>query len=135
MSERLPDKSMLFPKKESEEQESLTRMRMDTMIHYASEEHRCRSQMLLMYFGEKNPFRCGQCDVCMAGEDNGLNRYDHNLIAAQIRGIVKSGKFTVQEVCSRIDAETEKTGIVLDEMFEQKKIGWSDGFLKWIPEE
>jgi ATP-dependent DNA helicase RecQ len=133
-AERLTDKSLIFPKKEYEEQESLTRMRMDTMIHYATEEHRCRSQMLLMYFGEKDPFRCGQCDVCMESEDKPLNRYDNDLIADQIRDAILSGTLTVQELNIRIEADPEKISRVLDDMFDEKKVIWSDGFLKWMGE-
>lgn len=133
-AERLTDKSLLFPKKEYDEQEALTRTRMDTMIHYATEDHRCRSQMLLMYFGEKDPFRCGQCDVCMESEDKPLNRYDHDLIAGQIREIIQSGPHTVQELNVKVMADPDKVARVLDDMFEQKWIGWSDGFLQWIGE-
>lgn len=107
---------------------------MDTMIHYATEDHRCRSQMLLMYFGEKDPFRCGQCDVCMESEDKPLNRYDHDLIAGQIREIIQSGPHTVQELNVKVMADPDKVARVLDDMFEQKWIGWSDGFLQWIGE-
>jgi ATP-dependent DNA helicase RecQ len=130
-AERLTDKSLLFPKKEYEEQESLTRMRMDTMIHYATEDHRCRSQMLLMYFGEKDPFRCGQCDVCMESEEKPLNRYDQDLIAGKIREIILSGPVTVEELNAKIDADPDEIARVLDDMFEQKCVGWTDGFLKW----
>jgi ATP-dependent DNA helicase RecQ len=38
--------------------------RMDAMTNYASSTTKCRSQILLSYFGEKNTYRCGQCDVC-----------------------------------------------------------------------
>lgn len=134
-AERLTDKSLIFPKKEYEEQESLTRMRMDTMIHYATEEHRCRSQMLLMYFGEKDPFRCGQCDVCMESENKPLNRYDKDLIAGLIRDAVQSGSLTIQELNAVIDADPDKIARILDDMFEEKQIGWSDGFLKWMGKE
>lgn len=131
-AERLTDKSLLFPKKEYEEQEALTRLRMDTMIHYATEEHRCRSQMLLMYFGEKDPFRCGQCDVCMESEDKPLNRYDQDLIAGQIIELIKSGHFTVQELNARIDAAPGKIARVLDDLIEDKQVIISNGFLTWI---
>ncbi len=133
-AERLTDKSLIFPKKEYEEQESLTRMRMDTMIHYATEDHRCRSQILLMYFGEKDPFRCGQCDVCMESEDKPLNRYDNDLIADQIRDAVLSGPLTVQELNAAIQDDPAKISRVLDDMFDENKVVWSDGFLKWMGE-
>lgn len=134
-AERLEDKSLLFPKKEYEEQEALTRNRMDTMIHYATEEHRCRSQMLLMYFGEKDPFRCGQCDVCMESGDRPLNRYDHDEIAVRMRDLIQAGPLTVQELNEKLDADPQKISRVLDDMFEEKRLGWTDGFLKWMDEE
>ena len=88
-----------------------------------------------MYFGEKDPFRCGQCDVCMESDDQPLNRYDHDLIAGQIRELIQSGPLTVQELNVKVEADPEKISRVLDDMFEQKWVVWSDGFLKWIGEE
>ena len=35
--------------------------RINAMIEYAESENRCRSRMLLRYFGEKNEHNCGQC--------------------------------------------------------------------------
>lgn len=134
-TERLTDKSLLFPNKAYEEQESLTRNRMDTMIHYATEEHRCRSQMLLMYFGEKDPFRCGQCDVCMESGDQPLNRYDHDQITSRIREIVKSDVVTVQGLTARIEGDPTKVALALDELFEKKWLGWDDGMLKWMADD
>jgi len=36
------------------------------MIAYLTEEKKCRSRLLLYYFGEKSDHNCGQCDVCLA---------------------------------------------------------------------
>ena len=40
------------------------RHRIDTMIDYCENDRECRNQRLLTYFGEKDPPRCGICDVC-----------------------------------------------------------------------
>lgn len=40
-------------------------MRAEAMINYASSSDKCRSQMLLEYFGEKDSKECGRCDVCV----------------------------------------------------------------------
>lgn len=40
--------------------------RIDMIIEYASSKDKCRSKMLLRYFGEKSGADCGQCDVCLA---------------------------------------------------------------------
>ncbi len=134
-AERLNDKSLLFPKAAYDEQQEITRKRMDTMITYATEEHRCRSQMLLMYFGEKDPFRCGQCDVCMESEEKPLHRYDQDQLAGQIREMIKNGPVTMQDINVKIEADPDKITRILDDMFEGKLIAWVDGFLKWVGEE
>ena len=52
--------------KENYEDRKLDYMRrIDAVIHYASSGHKCRSQLLLEYFGEKESVRCGKCDVCL----------------------------------------------------------------------
>jgi ATP-dependent DNA helicase RecQ len=134
-AERLSDKSLLFPIKEYGEQESLTRMRMETMIGYATGEDRCRSQFLLMYFGEKNPFKCGQCDVCMQSEKKSNARYDTDAVAGQIISNLKSGPLTEQELNTKVDADPERISQLLDDLFDEKLITKSDGFLKWMGQE
>ncbi len=39
--------------------------RIKEMIAYATSENKCRSRMLLRYFGETNSHDCEQCDVCL----------------------------------------------------------------------
>lgn len=38
--------------------------RMEAMLNFAFNSARCRSQILLEYFGEKNVQACGRCDYC-----------------------------------------------------------------------
>lgn len=42
------------------------KVRIEAMIAYLVEEKKCRSRLLLYYFGEKSDHNCGQCDVCLA---------------------------------------------------------------------
>lgn len=39
--------------------------RIDQIVEYASSTEKCRSKMLLNYFGETTALDCGQCDVCL----------------------------------------------------------------------
>lgn len=38
--------------------------RLQSMVEYAENQHFCRSQLLLAYFGETDAPTCGTCDVC-----------------------------------------------------------------------
>ena len=51
---------------EAERQQVVQRSRSDMMRGFA-ETRACRSQILLAYFGEDLPERCGHCDNCHAG--------------------------------------------------------------------
>ena len=47
--------------------------RYDTMIGYISQKEKCRSRVLLSYFGEKTTADCGRCDVCKDKSSNGID--------------------------------------------------------------
>jgi ATP-dependent DNA helicase RecQ len=131
-AERLEDKSLLFGRKEYEDQEAQVRMRMDTMVHYVNEDYRCRSQMLLMYFGEKDPFPCRQCDVCQRPGSGKLNQYEREKIHQSVHDILLAGPVTLPDLNSRIAEDPQKISMVLDELFESRTIAWNEGLIVWI---
>jgi ATP-dependent DNA helicase RecQ len=52
--------------------------RVKNVIHYGASSDRCRSRILLNYFGEKDAGDCGHCDVCLAEKKKrarGVNRF------------------------------------------------------------
>ncbi|MBQ3877193.1 MAG: RecQ family ATP-dependent DNA helicase [Prevotella sp.] len=46
--------------------------RIEKMIAYATSDNKCRSRMLLRYFGEETCHDCGQCDVCLDRKGNSV---------------------------------------------------------------
>ncbi len=46
--------------------------RIEKMIAYATSDNKCRSRMLLRYFGEESSHDCGQCDVCLDRKDDNV---------------------------------------------------------------
>jgi len=59
--------------------------RMEWVIHYATSHHKCRSELLLSYFGEKEVVRCGICDVCIERNKLELSDLEFENIAAQLK--------------------------------------------------
>ncbi len=47
------------------ERKETYRVKMEAVFAYA-EHNQCRSQVLLAYFDEHHPQKCGTCDVCLA---------------------------------------------------------------------
>ena len=50
--------------------------RIDDIAEYVTTTDKCRSRMLLRYFGEKTDCDCGQCDVCLEKKKTGTQKVD-----------------------------------------------------------
>jgi ATP-dependent DNA helicase RecQ len=133
-TERLEDKSLLFGKREYDEQEALVKMRMDTMVHYATTSYRCRSQMLLMYFGEKDPYPCRQCDVCVESGKAGADSIDREDIRSALREILRQGPVSLTDLNRQMPWDPEIITPVIDEMIESGKAAIREGLLCWLAE-
>ena len=44
--------------------------RLESIVTYATAGDKCRSRVLLEYFGQKNAPSCNRCDVCVAARAN-----------------------------------------------------------------
>lgn len=65
---------LVIPATVYEDRKRAYESRIGAMIEYATAVDKCRSRMLLYYFGEKNEHDCGQCDVCLSNHPTGLKR-------------------------------------------------------------
>ncbi len=64
-SERLYPENLRLDKGEYDDRVARFSRRLEAIADYAKNESRCRSQMLLEYFGQKNSAPCGVCDYCL----------------------------------------------------------------------
>ncbi len=82
--------------------------RVEAMKRYIEEEHRCRSLMLLAYFGEENKYRCGICDYCLGENKRSLSNLDTESIASEIRQLLEKSPHTARQVLERLDTHSEE---------------------------
>lgn len=80
--------------------------RMDAIIHYASSTHKCRSQLLLAYFGEKETTRCGNCDVCLQDNSKRLSPKEFSAIQQDIRKLLSEQPLSLHELSERISEKS-----------------------------
>lgn len=73
-----------IPRTVYEERKKRFEKRIHSMIDYVEEGDVCRSRMLLIYFGEKNPKDCGYCDVCLRRNEVGVTNYLFRLMRKKI---------------------------------------------------
>ena len=65
-TERLYPENLRLDKKEYDDRVARFRTRLEAIETYAMNSDRCRSQMLLEYFGQKDSAPCGVCDWCLS---------------------------------------------------------------------
>lgn len=63
--DRVHEKYMVFPKAIYQDRYDDAKRRIDAVIHYCTDDSKCRSRQLLEYFGDKTGNDCGHCDVCI----------------------------------------------------------------------
>jgi ATP-dependent DNA helicase RecQ len=78
--------------------------KIDAVINYVKTEDKCRSRLLLEYFGEFDSNDCGRCDVC-------YNISSHhaliNEIAAKILKIIHTHQLTINELAMKMEYDIE----------------------------
>ncbi len=129
--ERLERKALMISPDNYQHVKDKHIIRLNKMIDYADYNTRCRSVMLLDYFGEESD-RCGICDVCRKRNELDLSKYEFDLILDEIKEILSGQKYDTQELVSKIDHPEEKVVKVLRWLLDHKKIIMDDKhILSW----
>jgi ATP-dependent DNA helicase RecQ len=95
--------------------------RLNKMIDYADYNTRCRSVILLEYFGEEAD-RCGICDVCRERNELDLSKYEFDLILDEIKDILAEQKYDTRELVSKVNYPEDKVIKVLRWLLDHNKI-------------
>ena len=103
--------------------------RIKAMTEYATAEDKCRSRMLLRYFGEKNEHNCGLCDVCLSKHQSGMKLGEFQEMENQIREQLETSPLSAATLLNRINGEREKAERVLSYLLSEEIIQSNDGIL------
>ena len=108
--------------------------RMEAMIAYANDSSRCRSQMLVSYFGEKQEQPCGCCDYCLRRQHNGA---DPAALRQRIVGLLQHEPLRSDAVVAAIAAQypgTDETAVaeLLRQLLDERRIGMNTDFKLYV---
>lgn len=105
--------------------------RINAMIEYAESENRCRSRMLLRYFGEKNEHNCGQCDICLQQHQSGLKSGEFESISQQLQTLLKENPLSLQEIKDKMQVPENHLMKVVSYLVSEEIIRQENGYLKF----
>ena len=105
--------------------------RIEAMIHYASSGHKCRSQLLLQYFGETESVRCGKCDVCLHRNELNISTYEFDILSAQVEKVLEQPCF-YEELLQQVEGNPDNVVKIVRWLLENEKISYRvDNQMEW----
>lgn len=131
--ERLDTKYIVIPHEVYEQRKEKYVERINSMIEYCTSDVRCRSRMLLHYFGEEADHNCGMCDVCLQRTSTSLRYGELTDLAARISAQVRDGNCCPEQVVVCVGDSREKAAETLSYMIGQEMLTVKDGLL-YLPE-
>jgi len=132
-TERLNVNDIRISPQNYKERKEIAIKKMESVIYYSSTLHKCRSQILLAYFGEKDTFRCGVCDVCLERNKLELSDIEFSNVSDQLKQLLQKTPMTLTQLVNAVQGIREdKTIKVLQWLVDNKKIKTNaENLLEW----
>lgn len=86
--------------------------RVEAMKQYVQTQNRCRSVMLLSYFGEKNAVRCGVCDVCLERNKLDLSKLEFDNLVEAIKPLLMNQELSMDELLNQVKSPLGEPKII-----------------------
>lgn len=101
------------------QQHTLKHQQIESVLNYVKNDSVCRSQQLLLYFGEKTTKNCGICSVCIA---NASNASANESITLQIIKALQDEALSSRQLLQHIKCSEHSLLKSLSELIEINKI-------------
>ena len=123
LTPRVESKSLYISKEHYHDRKEIAIQKMESVIYYAFTKHKCRSQILLSYFGQKESYRCGVCDVCLERNKLNLSDMEFSLVVDQIKELLLDAPLSITDLVNGVkEVKEDKTIKVIQWLTENKKL-------------
>lgn len=132
----MPQITFLTPRQDAErlqldvvrlnERRDLSLTKMETMIEYVEQTHRCRTQFIQSYFDEETFSTCGVCDICLVKKkkENQTEIKDYH---DQILLLLKQKPMTSEELEKAVNPSDQELLVeVIREMLDANEINYDE---------
>ncbi len=120
LEERLNPKSFKISKENYDFLRNNYIKRIEAVVNYVQRTDKCRSRLLLEYFGEKDAPDCGRCDVCH--KKNILKKNEKKQIHKLILKLLEEKNLSVKELCEITAKKESDVKMVVKWLLDNKRI-------------
>ena len=118
-----------FAREVYDERKAMFADRLNAMIKYAVTDDKCRSSLLLEYFGENRNDGCGRCDVCVKQRPCN-NEKLHRSVQDKIFNLLGDGEFHNLSDLDKLALPRDVMSGLLRELCDEEKIIIDNGMIK-----
>ena len=130
LTERMDAREIAISKEIYQFRKKAAEKRAEAIIKYVSSNSKCRNLFILEYFNEKNPVRCGNCDVCNKRNKMDLSEHEFNLILNRIKPLLIKKPQTLEELVAVVETKQEDNMLkVVQWLLDNDKIIFENGKL------
>lgn len=105
-----------------DERRALFAQRLSSIVNYVATADKCRSSLLLEYFGEKDAAPCGRCDVCVAARRSTVSDESHSSGIAAVEALLADGKLHPLEEFDKLSLSRPALSKLLRHLCDEEKI-------------
>lgn len=105
-----------------DERRALFAQRLSSIVNYVATADKCRSSLLLEYFGEKDTAPCGRCDVCVAARRSTVSDESHASGIAAVEALLADGKLHPFEEFDKLSLSRPALSKLLRHLCDEEKI-------------
>lgn len=105
-----------------DERRALFAQRLSSIVNYVATADKCRSSLLLEYFGEKDTAPCGRCDVCVAARRSTVSDESHASGIAAVEALLADGKLHPLEEFDKLSLSRPALSKLLRHLCDEEKI-------------
>ena len=109
---RVDEKYLYFEEAIYKQRKAVARKRLDAVLNFVNCIDRCRSDLLLEYFGEKKSKPCGKCDVCVKIHQSNVPAQEFNRIAEAVKTGIKKRNVNLKELIFSLSGDYSEEKVI-----------------------
>lgn len=134
LRERVDASSLRLSHEHYAERKKEAESRMESVMNYVQSTGKCRSKLLLQYFGETDTYRCGTCDVCLERNKLDLSNVEFDQIVTNLKDALKAEALDLDQLVALGGQANEKRTIKAIRWLEDsgQLITDEEGHYSWV---
>jgi ATP-dependent DNA helicase RecQ len=108
LQDRVETRHLFFSQQIYDDRKKTGKKRLDATLHYVTSHNKCRSGLLLEYFGEKQTVCCEKCDVCLRQNRERLRKEEFDLWKKNILLLLEKEELSVSALIEKLRYPQEK---------------------------